>query len=101
MSENNEKFVIKLMIGKQVYQFSIFRHQEEVFRKAAKEINRKLQIYEGKYPSQGIEKYMSTALLDFAVRAVQLEKNNDTSPFIDKINQLTSEIEDVIGDTTV
>jgi cell division protein ZapA len=101
MSENNERFVIELMIGKQKYPINIFRHQEEVFRKAAKEINRKLRIYEEKYPNQGNEKYMSTALLDFAVRAVQLEKNNDTSPFIEKINQLTSEIEDVIGDTTV
>ena len=98
MSENDERFVIQLMIGKQLYPRNIFRHQEEIFRKAAKEINRKLQLYENKYPNQGYEKYMSTALLDFAVRVNQLEKDNDTTPFIERINQLTSEIEEVMGE---
>jgi hypothetical protein len=48
MSENDERFVIQLMIGKQLYPINIFRHQEEKFRKAAKEIKRKLQLYENK-----------------------------------------------------
>ena len=100
MGENDERFVIQLMIGKQLYPINIFRHQEEAFRMAAKEINRKLQLYENKYPNQGYEKYMSTALLDFAVRVIQLEKDNDTAPFVDRINQLTSEIEEVLGDST-
>ena len=99
MGENDERFVIQLMIGKQLYPINIFRHQEEAFRKAAKEINRKLQLYENKYPNQGYEKYMSTALLDFAVRVNQLEKDNDTTPFIERINQLTSEIEEVMGES--
>jgi hypothetical protein len=42
---------------------------------------------------------MSTALLDFAVRVNQLEKDNDTTPFIERINQLTSEIEEVMGES--
>jgi len=97
MSDNEERFVIQLMIGKQLYPINIFRHQEEVFRKAAKEINRKLQLYESKYPHQGYEKYMSTALLDFAVRVAQLEKENDTSDFVECMTKLTAEIEEVIN----
>lgn len=96
MPNNEDKLVIKLMVGNQLYPISVRRDQEEVFRKAAKDINEKLQKYQTTYPNQGYEKYMSIALLDFAVRALQIEKDNSTSLYSDIITALTKEIEQVI-----
>lgn len=96
MPNNEDKLVIKLMVGNQLYPISVRRDQEEVFRRAAKDINEKLQKYQTTYPNQGYEKYMSIALLDFAVRALQIEKDNSTSLYSDIITALTKEVEQVI-----
>lgn len=41
MSEVNDKLNIQLMIGNQMHPITIRREQEEIFRKAAKQINEK------------------------------------------------------------
>ena len=97
MEHLNDKLVIKLMIGNQIYPISVKREQEEIFRKAAKDINEKLQRYQTTYPNQGYEKYMSIALLDFAVKVLQLENSNETAPFNKTLEQLTAEIEETLG----
>ena len=97
MNQDSEKLIIKLMIGNQIYPISVKREQEEVFRKAAKDINEKLQRYQTTYPNQGYEKYMSIALLDFAVKVQQLENSNETLPYNKALEQLTLEIEQALG----
>lgn len=99
MAFQDEKFVIQLMIGNQIYPISIRREQEELFRKAAKQINEKLSRYQIAYPHQGYEKYMSIALLDFAVNVLQLEQINATERYQSSVEQLTSEIEAALHST--
>ena len=53
MEENSDKFVIQLLIGKQVYPITVRRDQEEVYRKASRMINEKLARYEQSYPTLG------------------------------------------------
>ena len=53
MNNQDERLVIQLMIGKQIYPINILRSQEEAFRAAAKRINETLQGYETRYPYQG------------------------------------------------
>ena len=93
MNESQDKFVIQLMIGKQIFPISIRRDQEEVFRKAAKQINEKLARYQTAYPNQGYENYMSVALLDFAVNVLQLEQLNATEHYRRSVENLTAEVE--------
>lgn len=97
MTDANDKFNIQLMIGNQLHPINIRRDQEELFRKAAKEINEKLARYQLTYPNRGNETYMSIALLDFAVYALKAEKNNDTAPYDKTIRQLTAEVEEALG----
>lgn len=101
MKESNgmsEKFVIHLLIGNQMHPFTVHKDKEEIFRKAAAQINDKLSKYQSTYPNQGYEKYMSVALLDFAVKVLQLEEKHDTAPFNQSLEQLTKEIEDVLNE---
>lgn len=97
MNGESDKIVIELMIGNQIHRISVPRNQEGFFRKAAKNINEKLQKYQTTYPNQGSEKYMSIALLDFAVKVLQIEDSNDTQPYNKAIVLLTTEIEDTLG----
>ena len=91
--DTSNKLVIQLLIGKHQYPITVQRDQEEIFRKAARIINEKLGRYEQAYPNQGSEKYTSVALLDFAVRALQLENMKDQSPYADTVKRLSAELE--------
>jgi cell division protein ZapA len=92
----SEKMVIQLLIGKNLQQITIKREQEEVFRKAAQIINERLNKYKIAYPEQGEIKYMSIALLDFAVNMLQMEHNIDTLPFKNSLEKFMAEIDDVL-----
>lgn len=98
MNKANDKFVIQLLIGKQMYPITVQREQEEIFRKAARLINEKLSRYEQAFPNQGYEKYTSIAMLDFAVGALLLEKQKDQTLYAETTQRLGQEIEQLLGD---
>lgn len=98
MEEKKDKLVIQLLIGKQVYPITVRRDQEEVYRKAARQINEKLGRYEQSYPNLSYERYTSVALLDFAVQVIQTQMQKDQSPYEDVVKRLTDEITQLLAD---
>ena len=98
MEEKKDKLVIQLLIGKQVYPITVRRDQEEVYRKAARQINEKLGRYEQSYPNLSYERYTSVALLDFAVQVIQSKLQKDQSPYEDVVKRLTDEITQLLAD---
>ena len=97
MENNNEKMVIQLLIGKQAFPITIKRDQEEIYRRASQLINEKLGRYEQSYPNLGYEKYTSVALLDFAVQVLQLQAQQDQSPYENTVTRLTQELEELLA----
>lgn len=93
----SDKLVIQLLIGKQVYPITVRRDQEEIYRKASRMINEKLARYEQSYPNLSYERYTSVALLDFAVQVIQLQKNQDQSPYEEMVKRLTTELEQTLS----
>lgn len=93
----SEKMVIQLMVGNQRFPINILRDREETFRKAAVQINEKLNHYRTIYPNQGYEQCMSVTLLDFAVKAISLENAKGAAPAMARLAQLTQEIEEALG----
>lgn len=98
MDENNDKFVIQLLIGKQMHSITVRRDQEEIYRKAARMINDKLGRYETSYPHLGRERYMSVALLDFAVQVLQYQVEKDETAYHDTVDRLSGEIKQLLTD---
>ena len=92
----SDKLVIQLLIGSHMQQITVRRDQEESYRKADLLTNKRLNKYKTTYPNQGDAKYMSIALLDFAVKSLQLEQNVDTEPYNKSIESLTKEIEELL-----
>ena len=97
MEGMSDKFTIQLLIGNQMYPVTVRRDQEEIFRKAAKLINGKLSKYQQAYQHQPYEKYMSMALLELSVGVLQAGEDNDKGPYQETLEQLTKEMEDVLG----
>lgn len=93
MDNNQDKFVIQLLIGKQLYPITVKREQEGMYRKAAQLINEKLSRYEQSYPNLGYERYTSVALLDFAVQMLQLQEQKDESLYTETVGRLSAEID--------
>lgn len=98
MKDKNDKFVIQLLIGKQIYPITVKRDQEEIYRKASRIINEKLGRYEQSYPHLGYERYTAVALLDFAVQVIQLQNRKDQSPYQDMAKRLSVELEALLND---
>lgn len=92
MDESNDKFVIQLLIGKQMHSITVRRDQEELYRKAAKLINNKLGRYEQSYPNLSYDSYKSVALLDFAVQVLQYQAEKDDTLYQDTVSRLSDEI---------
>ena len=59
VSSVNDKLSIQLMIGKQMHPITIRRDKEEIFRKAAKNINERLGRYQESYPNLSYESCVS------------------------------------------
>lgn len=96
MSES-DKIVIQLMIGRQQQRITVPVEKEELYRRAAREINEKLARYEMKYKNLGYEKYISIALLDIAYSMLQVEQDKSTETYRETLRELTLEIEEVLS----
>ena len=69
-----------------------------MYRKAASMINEKLSRYEQSYPNLGYERYTSVALLDFAVRVIQLQEQKDQSLYQEVLERLSGELEQLLSE---
>ncbi len=86
---------INLVIADMTFPMTIHsEREEEMFRKAAKQINDKLNKYRIHFPKEGIEKLMAMVAFDFSYKALSLEDKNDTQSFKDKLKELTVELEE-------
>lgn len=88
--------VIQLLVGKQIYPVTVRREQEADYRKASRMINEKLGRYEQNYPHLSSERYMSIALLDFAVQLIQLQNAKDDTAYADTIARLSTELAELL-----
>lgn len=90
---------INLVIADMTFPMTIHsEREEEIFRKAAKQINDKLNKYRIHFPKEGIEKLMAMIAVDFSYKALNLEDKNDTQPFKDKLNKLTLELDELFSE---
>lgn len=90
--KEDEKFVIHLSIANMVFPLTIRRKDEEVYRKAAKEINKKLNLYKGAYAKLSQEQYIAMVAFDFARNAIQTNSDPAIQPYTEGLAKLTDDI---------
>lgn len=97
MDDNTPKRTIHLRIDKTMHAVTIQAEKEEMFRKAAANINARLARYHDKYPTLDVDYCKSITLLDFAVESLQNQADHSAEPYKAALDQLTTEIEDALG----
>lgn len=99
MEPVSEKFTIQLLIGSQIHHLVVNRNDEKIFRDAATYINEKFNQYRQRYQNQSNDKHTALTLIDMAVQILQNKENNDTQPFLQSMEQLTTELEETLGES--
>lgn len=89
----DDKIKIKLMIVDTYYPMTIEREDEGLVRKAAKQVNDKLNKYRTYFPNLEPEKFLAMVALELSTDHLRLENKNDTSPYTERIKELTEELE--------
>lgn len=91
------KFSLTLTIDGRKYPLRIDPKQEEVFRRAAKEINNKINQYRVTYGTKNSkltsQDFMAMTAIQALVQSLSLKDKNDTKPYEDKISQLIKDID--------
>lgn len=91
---NEEMLTITVTIANRSYRLKVKRSEEEIFRKAAKMIEERLNIYGSKYKigKDKDEISLSMVALDLAVGYFKLDEERDVTPLIDKIEKLNRDL---------
>lgn len=90
----NDKIKINLQIADSNYPLTINRQEEEMVREAAKQVNIRLNAYREYYKNLEQEKIIAMVAYQFSLEKLQLMQRNDTTPYTEKVKELTELLED-------
>ncbi len=93
----NDKIKINLPIADSFYPLTIERDEEELVRKAAKQVNLRLNAYREHFQNLSTDKLLAMVAYQFAHENLKLMERNDTEPYKNKIDELTKMLEDFFG----
>ena len=90
----NDKIKINLQIADSNYPLTINRQEEEMVREAAKQVNIRLNAYREYYKNLEPEKIIAMVAYQISLEKLQLMQRNDTTPYTEKVKELTELLED-------
>ena len=88
---------INLLIDNLRYPLNIPREEEERYRDAAKMINNTLNKYRSMWPELSANNHWAMAALEIAFNLTTNENRNDTKPYLEKLEELTKELDNFIS----
>ena len=88
---------INLLIGNKRYSLNIRREDEIFYRDAAKMINNTLNKYRNKWPDLSANDYWAMVALEIAFNLRTNEDRNDTKPYLEKLDELTKDLDNYIS----
>lgn len=91
-------FLIHVEIAGKSYGIRINRSEEQVAREAVRQIRKKMDQYRKKYSDVDVKDLLAMVTFQLSVENLKLEDKNDTSPFTEKIQELTDELESYLKD---
>lgn len=89
----NDKIKINLQMAGAAYPITIDREDEEMVRKAAKQVDAHVMAYREHYQNVPPERIVAMVAYQFALENLRIKERNDTEPYTAKIKELTEELE--------
>lgn len=96
-SNKDNKLKIHTTIGSFRFPMLIERDEEEIYRKAEKQVNRYIDEYAKKYLNSSAEEIRSLVAFQLAVVIYKMETNQSIDPLIEKIQSLDNELEQLLN----
>ena len=90
----DDKLSIKINLADRYYPLRIVADDEEKIRAATKRINEKIDQYRQKYAGRDIQDALSMATLQFVIRLIEAETNENIIPLVREIDSMTVQLED-------
>lgn len=94
----DNKLSINVKVAERSYPLRVDRKDEERIRRAAKLINDKVLQYKQRYNDKDVQDFLAMAALQYVIKALELENNQDLSPVIDAVSALDSKLNDVLSE---
>lgn len=97
--KNDKKLTIRVNVAGRMYSLSIKRgeeYQEEVIRKAANKINKKIEQYRERFSGHDTLDFLAMSSLQLVKELIAEQKNNDTTSLIEDIKDLNEEIDELL-----
>lgn len=94
---DKEMMKINLLIDCQYYPLNIRREDELLYREAAKLIDKTLNKYREWMPNFDSNRHWAMAALELAFNNISMKDKNDTKPYLEKIEELTKELDSYIS----
>ena len=94
---DDNKMKINLLIDCQRYPLNIRREDEQLYRDAAKLIDKTLNKYRSMWPDLSASNHWAMAALEIAFNLTTNENRNDTKPYLEKLEELTKELDNYIS----
>ena len=88
---------INLLIDCQPYPLNIRREDELLYRDAAKLIDKTLNKYREWMHNFDANKHWAMAALELAFNNISMKDKNDTKPYLEKLEELTKELDSYIS----
>ena len=92
----DDKFLITLSVAGDKFQLNIRRSEEELYRRAAKMIDDKLNFFRNKYGEGIADKQLKMVALNIALNLVKNEYAQDAGPVFERLEQLDREVQELL-----
>jgi cell division protein ZapA len=91
-----EKISIKVNVADRSYPFKITANNEESIRAAARRINEQVAKYRQLYTDRDVQDALSMAALQFIIKLIELEKQENMSRVVEKFEALDRQLEEYL-----
>ncbi|MDP3437613.1 MAG: cell division protein ZapA [Bacteroidales bacterium] len=91
-----EQQSIQINIADRSYPLRIPAADEEKIRAAAKIINEKTSLYRKRYANRDTQDALSMALLQFVIRLIEAEQNEEATQIVEELKSLDNLLDDYI-----
>jgi len=88
-----DKLSIRISIADRYYPLKIVAADEERIRAASRRINEKIDQYRQRYPGRDVQDALSMATLQFVIRLIESENNENIEPLVKELDSVSAQLE--------
>jgi cell division protein ZapA len=92
----DDKLSIRVNVADRFYPLRVDRNDEERIRRAAKLINDKVLQYKQRYNDKDVQDFLAMAALQYVIKTLEMENNQDISPLVNAISLLDQKLEKIL-----